>query len=67
MGLMQDRKPDKTSPNGGLDDRQIAREDVSRQLSIIDAKIAHLEESDDPNALESLNFWKAKRLELVGN
>lgn len=37
-----------------------------RQMQmLIDAKIAQLEGSDDPNALESLNFWKQKRNSLA--
>lgn len=32
-----------------------------RMKMLIDAKINQLQESDDPNALESLNFWKQKR------
>lgn len=36
-----------------------------RQMQmLIDTKISQLEESDDPNALESLNYWKQKKQEL---
>lgn len=36
-----------------------------RQMQmLIDDKISQLEGSDDPNALESLNFWKQKKQEL---
>lgn len=38
-----------------------------QMLQRIDDNIAQLEESDDPNALESLNFWKRKRSELAGD
>lgn len=31
-----------------------------RMKMLIDAKINQLQDSDDPNALESLNFWKQK-------
>jgi hypothetical protein len=36
-----------------------------RMQMMIDAKISQLEESDDPNALESLNFWKQRRNQLT--
>lgn len=36
-----------------------------RMQMLIDAKISQLEGSDDPNALESLNFWKQKRDSLA--
>jgi hypothetical protein len=32
-----------------------------RMKMLIDAKIQQLEQSDEPNSLESLNFWKQKR------
>ena len=35
-----------------------------RMKMLMDAKIRQLEQSDDPNALESLNFWREKREEL---
>lgn len=36
-----------------------------RQMQmLIDDKIAQLEGSDDPNALESLNYWRQKKQEL---
>lgn len=38
--------------------------DKSQIKMLIDSKIAQLEQSDDPIALESLNFWKQKRDEL---
>lgn len=38
-----------------------------RMQMLIDAKISQLEESDDPNALESLNFWKQKRDSLAAD
>lgn len=36
-----------------------------RMKMLIDSKISQLEESDDPNALETLNFWKQRRAQLV--
>jgi hypothetical protein len=38
-----------------------------RMQMLIDAKISQLEGSDDPNALESLNFWKQKRDSLAAD
>lgn len=38
--------------------------DKRRMKMLIDSKISQLEQSDDPIALESLNFWKQKRDEL---
>jgi hypothetical protein len=38
-----------------------------RMKMLIDAKINELEGSDDPNALDSLNFWKQKRDRLSTN
>lgn len=33
----------------------------NRMQQLIDSKIEQLEQSDDPNSLESLNYWKEKR------
>lgn len=52
--------------NPGIDDKMIENKDLQNKLQMIDAKIAELEQSDDPNALESLNFWKAHRAQLAG-
>lgn len=35
-----------------------------RMKMLIDSKIAQIEQSDDPIAMESLNFWKQKLAEL---
>ncbi len=46
----------------GVESPELAK---SRQMKmLIDSKIQQLEESDDPNALESLNFYKQRRKEL---
>lgn len=39
-------------------------QDKRRMKMLIDSKIAQIEQSDDPIAQESLNFWKQKRDEL---
>lgn len=52
--------------NQGVDDQMIKNKELQKQLSMIDQKIAQLEESDDPNALESITFWKNRRAELAG-
>jgi len=65
-GLMSDRSPSKNmDPNGGLDYAELKKRENDRQLQMIDAKIAQLEQSEDPNSLQSLNFWKSKRSELT--
>lgn len=38
--------------------------DKRKMQILIDNKIAELEQSDDPTALDTLNFWKQKREEL---
>jgi hypothetical protein len=67
LGLIKNKQAPEAKladPNAGLDANSIKQEDAQRQIQMIDAKIAQLEESQDPNALESLNFWKNKRAEL---
>jgi hypothetical protein len=53
-------------PNGGLDYAELKKRENDRQLEMINAKISQLEQSDDPNSVQSLNFWKSKRSELTG-
>lgn len=75
MGL--DKKPEKprVSPgeripmsperNEALTGTEHPELQKKRQMqTLIDSKIAQLEESGDPNALESLNFWKQKKKDL---
>ncbi len=50
--------------NPGIDDRMAARLNKEPQLQAIDAKIAEIEASDDPNVLQTLEYWKQKRSEL---
>jgi hypothetical protein len=52
--------------NKGIDDKMLQNRELQNQLQMIDDKIAQLEESDDPNALESINFWKQRRAKLAG-
>lgn len=56
----------KSLGNPGVDDSLAKKQKTQTQLDIIDQKIAELEDSDDPNALESLNFWKSKRDKIAG-
>lgn len=65
MAAMSEKK--QQSANPGVDSGLEAAREKERQLVIIDDKIAQLEQSEDPNALESLSFWKQKRSEITGN
>ncbi len=53
--------------NKGLDDKILKSQELQRHLQAIDDKIAQLEESDDPNALESINFWRQRRSQIAGD
>lgn len=63
MSALGGKKP---LANPGIDKELDNGNKKEAQLQMIDAKIAELEESDDPNALESLNFWKQRRMKLAG-
>lgn len=63
--LMSAMGSPKESSNPKVDEETSKRLEKERQLSILDEKIAQLEESDDPNALESINFWKKKKEQLL--
>lgn len=65
--LMSTMGAPKQQSNLGIDDKAVENAELERKLALIDDKIAQLEESDDPNALESLNFWKAQRNSIAGN
>lgn len=57
----------KTQSNPGLDDQKVKDSEKERQLAVIDDKITQLENSKDPNSLDSLNFWKKQRAKLSAN
>lgn len=65
--LMQSMSQGKQQANLGTDDNTAARLEKERQLAMIDEKIAQLEQSNDPNALESLTFWQSQRAKIAGN
>lgn len=59
MGAMT---PDRNEALTGMEHPELQKK--RQMISIIDSKIAQIEESGDPMAMESLNFWKQKRDEL---
>jgi len=63
--LMPQMGQPKQLANPQIDDNTAKRLEMDNKLAMIDQKIAQLEQSEDPNALESLNFWKNKRAEMV--
>lgn len=63
--LMSTMGGQKEVANPGIDNRNVEFEDKARELQAIDDKISQLESSDDPNSLESLNFWKQHRDRLA--
>ena len=62
--LMAQLGPQKQQSNPGVDNKLQQSQDVERQLAQIDQKIEELQASNDPNSLESLNFWKQQREKL---
>lgn len=58
--LMSTMGAPKQAANPGIDDQMAKRLERERQVQLINDKIMQLEESDDPNALDSLNFWKSQ-------
>lgn len=54
----------KALSNPDIDEVTAKRLKQEQELALIDDKISQLEESSDPNALESLNFWKKRRSQL---
>lgn len=64
----QDRNSISPEQNEAITGEEHPELQQNRQIQkLIDLKISQLENSDDPNALESLNFWKQKRDSLSGN
>ena len=63
--LMSTMGGPKAMASPGIDDSMAKNMELERQIQLIDDKIAQLEDSDDPNALESLNYWKQKRDSLA--
>lgn len=61
----QTMSPQKIEALTGTEHPELAK---NRKLKmLIDAKIAELEQSEDPNALESLNFWKQKQSKFAAD
>lgn len=63
--LMSAMGSPKESANLLIDDETSSRLKKEQELAKIDDKITQLEESDDPNALESINFWKKRKEQLL--
>lgn len=63
--LMSAMGSPKESANPLIDDETSSRLKKEQELAKIDDKITQLEESDDPNALESINFWKKRKEQLL--
>lgn len=62
MPESQPMLPEKEEALSGMEHPDLNKK--RQMLMLLDSKIAQLEQSDDPNALESLNFWKQKKAEL---
>jgi len=66
VALEQERLPIDPEQSEALTGVPSPEADKQRQLKmLIDSKILELEQSQDPNALDTINFWKQRKDKLV--